>query len=148
MNFGSGTLSGMPLLRAWCDGLRQGPCAPSPRQANAFRNSPEKSFQSGTRRIRKDNSGIKNFRAELDGQWLMFTNDKAAAWIYNFDKRCPYGVHRLKVRIDDIVGNVTAREWWFKRDPYSPPKKTASKKKTSGKKHAPGSKRQSTNKKK
>jgi len=96
----------------------------------------------------KDNSGIKNFRAELDGQWLMFTNDKAAAWIYNFDKRCPYGVHRLKVRIDDIVGNVTAREWWFKRDPYSPPKKTASKKKRSGKKHAPGSKRQSTNKKK
>ena len=97
----------------------------------------------------KDNSGIKSFRAELDGQWLMFTNDKAVAWIYNFDERCPYGVHRLKVRIEDIVGNVTEKEWWFKRYPYSPPKKmAASKKKTSGKKQAPGNKKKSTNKKK
>jgi len=79
----------------------------------------------------------------------MFTNDKAVAWIYNFDERCPYGVHRLKVRIEDIVGNVTEKEWWFKRYPYSPPKKmAASKKKTSGKKQAPGNKKKSTNKKK
>ncbi len=93
----------------------------------------------------KDNSGIRSFRAELDGQWLMFTNDKAAAWVYIFDERCPYGVHRLKVRIEDIVGNVTVREWWFKRYPYSPPKKkTASKKKTSGKKQVPGNKKKST----
>jgi len=96
----------------------------------------------------KDNSGIKSFRAELDGQWLMFTNDKAAAWIYNFDERCPYGVHRLKIIIEDIVGNVTAKEWWFKRNPYSPPKKTATKKKTRGKKHTPVNKKKSTNKKK
>jgi len=96
----------------------------------------------------KDNSGIKSFRAELDGQWIMFTNDKGAPWIYNFDERCPYGVHRLKVKIEDIVGNVTAKEWWFKRDPYSPPKKkTASKKITSGKK-PPINKKKSTNKKK
>jgi murein DD-endopeptidase MepM/ murein hydrolase activator NlpD len=71
----------------------------------------------------KDNTGIKNFRAELDGQWLMFSNDKGAAWIYNFDERCPYGVHQLKVRIEDVVGNVTEKEWWFKRSPYTPPKK-------------------------
>jgi hypothetical protein len=57
-------------------------------------------------------------------------------------------VHRLKVKIEDIVGNVTAKEWWFKRDPYSPPKKkTASKKITSGKK-PPINKKKSTNKKK
>lgn len=68
----------------------------------------------------KDNTGVKSFRAELDGKWLMFTNDKAAAWIYNFDERCPYGVHRLKVKIEDIVGNVAEKEWWFKRYPYSP----------------------------
>ena len=97
----------------------------------------------------KDNTGVKSFRAELDGQWLMFTNDKAAAWVYNFDERCPYGVHRLKIRIEDIVGNVAEKEWWFKRYPYSPPKqKTASKKKTSGKKQVPGKKKKSTNKKK
>lgn len=95
-----------------------------------------------------DNIGVKSFRAELDGQWLMFTNDKGAAWIYNFDERCPYGVHRLKIRIEDIAGNVTSKEFSFKRDPYSPPKKTASKKKTSVKKTTSGNKKKSTHKKK
>jgi len=91
----------------------------------------------------KDNSGIKSFRAELDGQWLMFTNDKAAGWIYNFDEHCPFGVHRLTVRIEDIVGNLTEKEMWFKRFPYSPPNK-----KTSGQKHMTNSKKKSKNKKK
>jgi len=96
----------------------------------------------------QDNSGVKSFRAELDGQWLMFTNDKAAAWVYNFDERCPYGVHRLKIRIDDIVGNVTEKEWWFKRYPYSPPKKKRiSKKKSGTKEHATSTKKKSTKKK-
>ena len=96
----------------------------------------------------KDNTEVQSFRAELDGEWLMFTNDKAAAWVYTFDERCPFGVHRLKVRIEDIAGNVTEKEWWFKRYPYSPPKKkAASKKKTSGKKQVPN-KKKTTNKKK
>jgi peptidase M23-like protein len=86
----------------------------------------------------KDNSGVRSFWAELDGKWLMFTNDKGAAWVYNFDEHCPYGVHRLKVRIVDIVGNVTEKDWCFKRYPYSPlPTKTAIKKKASSKKNVP-----------
>ncbi len=94
----------------------------------------------------KDNTGIKNFRAELDGQWLMFSNDKGSGWIYNFDERCPYGVHQLKVRIEDIVGNVTVREWWFKRYPYTPSKKKVIKKKANYK--AQASKKKNTIKKK
>jgi hypothetical protein len=82
----------------------------------------------------KDNTGIKNFRAELDGQWIMFSNDKGSPWIYNFDGRCPYGVHKLKVRIEDIVGNATEKEWLFKRNPYTPPKKKPVQKKTKNKK--------------
>ncbi|MFI5187338.1 MAG: M23 family metallopeptidase [Chitinophagales bacterium] len=85
----------------------------------------------------KDNSGIKDFRAELDGQWLRFTNDKAAARIYIFDERCPYGIHQLKIKLEDIVGNVTEKEWWFKRYPYTPPKKI----KASGKKKMAGGKK-------
>ena len=86
-----------------------------------------------------DNSGIKNFHAELDGKWLMFTNDKGRNWIYKFDEQCPFGVHELKVRVEDIVGNVTERTWWFKKYPYTPPppkkkKKTTAKKKTAVKK--------------
>jgi len=81
-----------------------------------------------------DNSGIKNFHAELDSNWLMFTNDKGRSWIYNFDEQCPYGVHHLKVRVEDMVGNVTEKTWWFKRYPYTPPKKKVYKKKKTTKK--------------
>jgi hypothetical protein len=80
-----------------------------------------------------DLSGIKKFRAELDSNWLMFTNDKGRSWIYNFDERCPYGVHHLKVTVEDLVGNTTTKEWWFKKYPYTPPKK----KKVSSKKKKP-----------
>lgn len=69
-----------------------------------------------------DNYGIKSFRAELNGKWLKFTNDKARSFIYIFDEQCPFGVHELKVRVEDIVGNVTEKTWWFKRYPYTPPK--------------------------
>jgi murein DD-endopeptidase MepM/ murein hydrolase activator NlpD len=82
-----------------------------------------------------DNFGIKNFRAELDSQWIRFTNDKSRNWIYTFDDRCPYGIHHLKVTVEDIVGNITTKEWWFKRYAYTPPppkKKTV--KKTDAKK--------------
>jgi hypothetical protein len=82
-----------------------------------------------------DNFGvIKNFRAELDSQWIRFTNDKGRNWIYKFDERCPYGVHHLKVTVEDLVGNTTIKEWWFKRYPYTPPpKKKKAVKKGSGK---------------
>lgn len=78
----------------------------------------------------KDNSGMEKFEAELDDQWLMFTNDKGAAWVYSFDERCPYGVHHLKIRLEDLVGNSTEKEWWFKRYPGAAVKiKKGSKKK-------------------
>jgi murein DD-endopeptidase MepM/ murein hydrolase activator NlpD len=78
----------------------------------------------------KDNSGvISSFRAELDGDWLRFTNDKALSWIYEFDDKCGYGVHELKVSVKDITGNETVKSWWFKRYPYKPPAKKATVKK-------------------
>lgn len=77
-----------------------------------------------------DDFGIKSFRSELDGQWLRFTNDKGRNWIYVFDERCPYGVHQLKVQIEDVAGNITTRTWWFKKYPYTPPPKKAVKKTT------------------
>ena len=80
-----------------------------------------------------DNYGIKNFRAELDGQWLRFTNDKGRSWIYIFDEKCPYGVHELKVRVEDLVGNVTTKTWWFRKYPYLAPVKKAARKKTTRK---------------
>src|SRR4030095_15586263 len=82
-----------------------------------------------------DNFAVRSFRAELDGKWLKFSNDKGRSYIYTFDEQCPYGVHELKVRVEDLVGNVTEKTWWFKKYPYTPPpKKKVYKKKTTSKK--------------
>jgi hypothetical protein len=96
-----------------------------------------------------DNFGVKSFRAELDSQWIRFTNDKSRNWIYVFDERCPYGIHHLKVTVEDIVGNVTTKNWWFKKYPYTPPKKKIpAKKKRSSKKKTTTSKKKTAVKKK
>jgi len=64
----------------------------------------------------RDNMGrVKSFRAELDGRWLLFTNDKHTNYIYRFDERFPPGTHELKVTIEDIAGNVTTRTWTVRR---------------------------------
>lgn len=108
-----------------------------------------------------DNFGIRSFKAFLyscstdtsgyhcspdslsAGQWLRFTNDKGRNWIYRFEDDFPYGVYKLKVTVEDLVGNSTTREWWFKKFKYTPPppkkkgvKKTGSKSKSSSKKPA------------
>jgi hypothetical protein len=76
-----------------------------------------------------DNFGtIKRFRAELNDSWIRFTNDKGRSWVYRFDQRCPYGVHKLTVTVEDLVGNATTKTWWIKRAPYQPPVKKSSKK--------------------
>lgn len=93
-----------------------------------------------------DNFDIKSFRAELDGKWLRFTNDKGRAYIYKFDERCPYGVHLLRVTVTDIAGNTTVKNWWFKKYPYAAPKKKAIKKGT-GTKKKPVTKKKGTAKK-
>ncbi len=64
----------------------------------------------------KDNLGaLRNFRAELDGAWLCFTNDKGLAFIYIFDEHCPPGAHTLKVSVEDVAGNKTIKKFHFTR---------------------------------
>lgn len=58
---------------------------------------------------------IKNFRAELDGKWLRFTNDKGRSFIYRFDEKCPPGNHDLKVSVEDEAGNQTTKVFHFIR---------------------------------
>jgi murein DD-endopeptidase MepM/ murein hydrolase activator NlpD len=66
--------------------------------------------------IPRDNfNTIKSFRAELDGQWLRFTNDKGHAWVYYPDEHFPVGEHQLKVTVEDEAGNVTTKEWTIRR---------------------------------
>lgn len=64
----------------------------------------------------KDNYGIvKNVRAELDGKWLRFTNDKYRSFIYQFDEKCLSGVHMLTISAEDEAGNKTTVSYNFTR---------------------------------
>jgi hypothetical protein len=66
--------------------------------------------------IPKDNNeAIKNFRADLDGKWLMFTNDKGKVYIYNFDEMCGRGKHELKISVQDEAGNTIQKIYHFTR---------------------------------
>lgn len=77
-------------------------------------NTPPTDLSRATRLVftPKDNfNEIKSFRAELNGQWLRFTNDKGKVWIYRFDEKFPPGEHELKVTVEDEAGNVTTKSW-------------------------------------
>ncbi len=57
----------------------------------------------------------KNFRAELDGKWLRFTNDKGGNFIYIFDENCRPGAHELRIRVEDEAGNSQSETFRFLR---------------------------------
>ena len=62
-----------------------------------------------------NNDVINNFRAELDGEWLMFSNDKGKKYIYHFDEHCGPGKHELKISVEDEAGNTTQKIYHFTR---------------------------------
>ena len=57
----------------------------------------------------------KKVRAELDGKWLRFTNDKGRTFLYYFDEKCMSGQHQLKIHAEDEAGNVTEKTYNFTR---------------------------------
>jgi hypothetical protein len=64
----------------------------------------------------RDNfNAVRNFRVQVDGQWLLFTNDKGRTWIYTFDAKFPKGVHELTVTAEDEAGNTLRKSWWCRR---------------------------------
>ena len=58
---------------------------------------------------------FKNFRAELDGKWLRFTNDKGRSFVYIFDEMCTPGQHTLKISVEDEAGNSSTQSYQFTR---------------------------------
>jgi hypothetical protein len=65
--------------------------------------------------IKDESDELRNFRAELDGKWLCFSNDKGRTFIYKFDEHCPPGEHELKISVQDVAGNKTIRIYQFTR---------------------------------
>jgi hypothetical protein len=66
-------------------------------------------------RVQDNFKQIRNFRAMLDGEWILFSNDKAKAFIYDFDEHCPPGRHELRVTAEDVAGNVGEAAIAFER---------------------------------
>jgi murein DD-endopeptidase MepM/ murein hydrolase activator NlpD len=66
--------------------------------------------------IVRDNLGeFRNFRAELDGKWLCFSNDKGKSFVYKFDEHCAAGNHALKISVEDVAGNHAEKTFQFTR---------------------------------
>jgi len=65
--------------------------------------------------IRDATDELQNFRAELDGKWLRFSNDKGKTFIYKFDEHCGRGAHELKLSVEDCAGNKTEKVYRFTR---------------------------------
>ncbi|WP_161596918.1 M23 family metallopeptidase [Chitinophaga vietnamensis] len=61
-----------------------------------------------------DASGIKSYRAELDGKWLMFSR-RANVLTYTFDEHCQPGPHVLVMKVTDLAGNTGTYRLSFKR---------------------------------
>jgi murein DD-endopeptidase MepM/ murein hydrolase activator NlpD len=57
---------------------------------------------------------IRSFRAELDGEWLLFSG-LGPVFRYRVDEYCPAGEHELKLITEDEAGNTTERIIRFTR---------------------------------
>jgi hypothetical protein len=64
--------------------------------------------------VTDNNDAIRNFRAELDGKWLMFSQ-KGRTFTYKFDEHCLPGNHILKLSVEDEAGNAASKTIRFTR---------------------------------
>ncbi len=61
-----------------------------------------------------NNKELGNFRAELDGKWLLFSQ-KGNTFTYLFDEHCPSGRHSLRLKAEDEAGNMVEKLISFTR---------------------------------
>ncbi len=64
--------------------------------------------------VKENLTSIKNFRAELNGQWLRFVR-RGNTFTYTFDKYCPAGENKLIVEISDQNNNSKVYNFDFIR---------------------------------
>ncbi len=65
-------------------------------------------------RVTDNLTGIKSFRGELDGKWLLF-EQQDKTWTYVFDEHCPKGKHELVIRVKDENDNQRTMHYTFTR---------------------------------
>ncbi len=60
-------------------------------------------------------SGIKTYRATIDGKWILLDNDaKNSLYVYAFDDRCPPGEHIFEMVVTDDAGNTATYRCTFR----------------------------------
>jgi len=65
-------------------------------------------------KISDDFSGIKSYRATVDGDWILMKYDeKNDQLAHKFDGHIPKGKHHLVLTVEDARGNVNTYEKWF-----------------------------------
>lgn len=62
-----------------------------------------------------DNAENIRFTGLLDGQWILFSNDKGKIFTYAFDEHCSKGKHELILTAEDMAGNKTNKKYSFTR---------------------------------
>lgn len=61
-------------------------------------------------KISDDLAGIKSYRGEINGQWVLFEYDRKRNLLYHkFDERTPKGSSQLVLTVTDGVGNTTTK---------------------------------------
>jgi hypothetical protein len=58
---------------------------------------------------------IATFTALLDGEWLLFSNDKGKNFVHIFDEKTTPGEHTLELIVSDLAGNTTRKTYRFTR---------------------------------
>lgn len=58
---------------------------------------------------------IATFTALLDGEWLLFSNDKGRNFVHIFDEKTTPGEHSLELIVVDLAGNTTRKTYRFTR---------------------------------
>lgn len=56
---------------------------------------------------------LTNFRATLNGQWILVSFDKGKNFVYKKDDRCKKGLNTLEIYVEDMAGNASSRTFTF-----------------------------------
>jgi len=64
--------------------------------------------------VKEETTSIKEFRAELDGKWILF-EPFGGVYVYKFDEYCAKGKHELVVKVKDENDNERIMNWEFVR---------------------------------
>ncbi len=67
-----------------------------------------------TFKITDDITSVRNFKAELDGKWLLF-EPHGNLFFYKFDEHCSKGHHTLRITVTDENGNPASMNYTFTR---------------------------------